>query len=96
MNIQELYPLGWTDLILQSKGLTRVFSNITIQKHQFFGAQLSLQSNSHLHTGFPRGSEVKAFACNAGDLGSIPGLGRSPGGGNDNPLQLFLPEKSHG
>ena len=87
MNIQELFPLGWTDLILQSKGLTRVFSNITIQKHQFFSAQLSLQSNSHLYTGFLGGSEVKAFACNAGDLGSIPVLGRSLGGGNGNPLQ---------
>ena len=37
--------------------------------------------------GFPGGSEVKASACNAGDLGSIPGLGRSPGDGNGNPLQ---------
>ena len=37
--------------------------------------------------GFPGGSEVKASACNAGDLGSIPGSGRSPGEGNDNPLQ---------
>ena len=37
--------------------------------------------------GFPGGSEVKASACNVGDLGSIPGLGRSPGEGNDNPLQ---------
>ena len=37
--------------------------------------------------GFPGGSEVKVFACNVGDLGSIPGLGRSPGGGNGNPLQ---------
>ena len=37
--------------------------------------------------GFPGGSEVKAPACNAGDLGSIPGLGRSPGEGNGNPLQ---------
>ena len=36
--------------------------------------------------GFPGGSEVKASACNAGDLGSIPGLGRSPGEGNGNPL----------
>ena len=36
---------------------------------------------------FPDGSEVKASACNAGDLGSIPGLGRSPGEGNGNPLQ---------
>ena len=37
--------------------------------------------------GFPGGSEVKASACNVGDLGSIPGLGRSPGEGNGNPLQ---------
>ena len=37
--------------------------------------------------GFPGGSKVKASACNAGDLCSIPGLGRSPGGGNGNPLQ---------
>ena len=40
-----------------------------------------------IHQGFPGGSEVKASACNAGDLGSIPGLGRSPGEGNGNPLQ---------
>ena len=37
--------------------------------------------------GFPGGSDGKAFACNAGDPGSIPGLGRSPGEGNGNPLQ---------
>ena len=44
-------PLGWTRWIsLQSKGLSRVFSNTTVQKHQFFGAQLSSQSNSHIHT----------------------------------------------
>ena len=43
MNIQEWFPLGWTGWIsLQSKGLSRVFSNITVQKHQFFGTQLSL------------------------------------------------------
>ena len=39
------------------------------------------------HLGFPGVSEVKASACNMGDLGSIPGLGRSPGEGNSNPLQ---------
>ena len=51
MNIQDWFPLGWTDWIsLQSKGLSRVFSNTTVQKHQFFGAQLSSQSNSHIHT----------------------------------------------
>ena len=50
-NIQDWSPLEWTGWIsLQSKGLTRVFSNTTVQKHQFFGAQLSLQSNSHIHT----------------------------------------------
>ena len=43
MNIQDWYPLGWTGWVsLQSKGLSRVFSNTTVQKHQFFGAQLSL------------------------------------------------------
>ena len=46
-----LVSLGWTGWIsLQSKGLSRVFSNTTIQKHQFFGAQLSSQSNSHIQT----------------------------------------------
>ena len=44
-NIQDWFPLGLTGLILQSKGLSKVFSNTTVQKHQFFGAQLSLQSN---------------------------------------------------
>ena len=42
--------------------------------------------------GFPGGSEVKVSAWNAGDLGSIPGLGRSPGEGNGNPLQYFCLE----
>ena len=51
MNIQGWSPLGWTSWIsLQSKGLSRVFSNTTVQKHQFFSTQLSLQSNSHIHT----------------------------------------------
>ena len=51
MNIQDWSPLGWTGLIsLQSKVLSRVFSNSTVQKHQFFGAQPSLWSNSHIHT----------------------------------------------
>ena len=51
MNTQDWFPLGWMGWIsLQSKGLSRVFSNTTVQKHQFFGAQLSLQPNSHIHT----------------------------------------------
>ena len=51
MNTQDWSPLGWTGWIsLQSKGLSRVFSNTTVQKHQLFGAQLSLESKSHIHT----------------------------------------------
>ena len=51
MNIQDWSPLGWTGWIsLQSKGLSRVFSNTTVQKHQFFGTQLSSQPNSRIHT----------------------------------------------
>ena len=51
MNIQDWFSselTGW--ISLQSKGLSRVFSNTTVQKHQFFGAQLLLWSNSHIHT----------------------------------------------
>ena len=55
INIQDLFPLGWTGWIsLQSKGLTRVFSNTTVQKHQFLGAQLSYiveLSHSYMTTG---------------------------------------------
>ena len=51
MNIQDWLPLGWTGWIsFQSKGLSRVFSNITVQNHQFFSTHLSLWSNSHIHT----------------------------------------------
>ena len=51
MNTQDWSPLGWTGWIsVQSKGLSRVFSNTTVQKHQFFRVQLSSQSNSHIHT----------------------------------------------
>ena len=51
MDTQDWSPLGWTGWIsLQSKGLSRVFSNTTVKKHQFFGTQLSSQSNSHIHT----------------------------------------------
>ena len=51
MNTQDWSPLGWTGWIsLQSKGLSRAFSNTTVQKHEFFSTQLSSQSNSHIHT----------------------------------------------
>ena len=54
MNTQDWSPLGWTGWIsLQCKGLSRVFSNTTVQRHQFFGAQPSSESNSHIHT-WPR------------------------------------------
>ena len=50
-NIQDWFYLEWTGWIsLQSKGLSRVFFNTTVQKHQFFSIQLSLQSKSHIHT----------------------------------------------
>ena len=112
MNIQDWFPLGWTGWIsLLSKRLSRVFSNNTVQKHQFFCAQLSLQSNSQhlymtirknialtrwtfiniplygcMYLGFPGGSDSKVSACNAGDWGSNPRLGRSPGERSSNPL----------
>ena len=58
-NTQGWSPSEWTGWIsLQSKGLSRVFSNTTVQKHQFFGAQLSSQSNSHIHTWQIRGKSV--------------------------------------
>ena len=51
VNTQDWSPLEWTGWIsLQSKGLSRVFSNTTVKKHQFFGAQPSSQSNAHIHT----------------------------------------------
>ena len=54
MKTQDWFSLGLIGLIsLQSKGLSRVFSNTTAQKHQLFGAQLSLQFNSHIHTWLP-------------------------------------------
>ena len=50
-NTQDWSPLGWTGWIsLQCKGLSRVFFNTTVQKHQYLGTQLSLWSNSHIHT----------------------------------------------
>ena len=51
VNTQDWFPLGWTGWIsLQSKGFSRAFSNTTAQQHQFFSTQLSLWSNSHIHT----------------------------------------------
>ena len=103
MKIQYWFPLGLTGLIsLQNKGLSRIFSSSTIQTHQFFGAQTSLWSNSHIciwSLDFTGGSVVKNHPANAEagrDAGLIPGSGRSPGGGNVNPLQFSCLENSHG
>ena len=90
-------PLEWTGWIsLKSKGLSRVFSNTTVQKHQYksFAQEdwqwLSKQTRCSLllsSQGFPGGSVGKESACNAGDTSLIPESGRSPGEGNGNPLQ---------
>ena len=62
MNIQDLFHLGLTGLIsLQSKGLSRVFSNTTVQRHWFFSTQLSLWSNSHIHKWQLELTEVGTF-----------------------------------
>ena len=59
MNIQDWFSLGWTGLIsLQSKGPSGVFSKTTIQKHQFFSAQFSSRSSSHIHTWLPEKHRV--------------------------------------
>ena len=57
MNVQSLFPLGWICFILQSKGFSGVFSNTTVQKHQFFNTQPSLSSSSDIRTRLP----VKAY-----------------------------------
>ena len=58
-DIQDWFPLGLTGLIsLHSKGVSRVFSNTTVWKHQFFGTLPSLWSNSHIHTWFIKKSEL--------------------------------------
>ena len=62
---------------------------MTVHTHRtYYNLNSLLQFKFPLYRlGFPGGTEVKASACNVGDLGSIPGLGRSPGEGNGNPLQ---------
>ena len=87
-NTQDWSLLGWSDWISsQSKGLSGVFSNTRVEKHQFFSSVLSFLYSPTLTTiYFPGDSDGKASAYNTGDLGSIPGSGRSPGEGNGNPL----------
>ena len=77
MNTQDWSPLGWNSWIsLQPKGLARVF-NTTVQKHQFFGAQLSSESNSHIHTCF---YIFQVFATDTGPgPAAIPHIFTTPG-----------------
>ena len=111
MNTLDLSTSGWTGWIsLQSKGLSRVFSNTTVlcsrpqqipllispshfsvpSESQHFFQPISWPRNAMttwLRLGFPGGSAGKESVCNEEDLGSIPGLGRSPGEGKGYPLQ---------
>ena len=106
MNIQDWSPSGWTRWIsLQSKGLSRIFSNTTVQKHQFFGAQLSLWPNSyiyiyththtHTHTA-SLGLSGKKFACQCRSSkrsGFSPWVGKIPWKRKWPPTPVFLPGK---
>ena len=62
----------------------------------FLSKPIYIYTHTHTYIGFPGVSDGKESTCNAGDLGSIPGLGRSPGEENGNPTPAFLPGKSHG
>ena len=80
MTIQEWSPLEWTGWIsLQSKGLSRVFSNTTVQKHQFFGARLSSQSNSH-NPYMTTGKTIALIRLDGRESEWTPGDGDGQGG----------------
>ena len=82
MNIQDWFPLGWTDLIsLLYKGLSRVFSNTTVQKYRFFGAQPFLLSSFHICTWWPEKPQVWPY-----DWATINWL-YGPWKGDGTPLQ---------
>ena len=67
MNIQDWFPLGLTGLIFLSKGLSRVFSSSTVQRHQFFGTQPFLLSSSHIRTWLPKSSPGGSRVIQSGD-----------------------------
>ena len=86
---------SWASLVAQL-----VKNPVAMQKTlvQFLGWEDTLQKRWANHSsilGFPGGSDGKESTCNAGDLGLIPGFGRSPGGGHGNPLQYSCLENSH-
>ena len=82
------FRMDWLDL-LSVQGTLK-----SLLQHHSPKASI-LQPSAFFWSFFPGGSDGKASACNAGDLGLIPGSGRYPGEGNGNPLQYFLPGKSH-
>ena len=93
--IQSWSPLGWTGWIsLQSKGLSRVFSNTTVQKHQFFNVQPSLWFNSHIH--FSGGSDGKSVCLQCRRLGFTPWVGKIPWQRKGQPTPILLSGKFHG
>ena len=93
-NTQGWSPLEWTDWIsLQSKGLSRVFSNTTVPKHQFFGTQLSLRFN------YPGGASGKEPACQCKRHKRYkfsPWVGKISWRRIWQPTPVFLPGESHG
>ena len=95
VNIQDWFPLGLTDWIsLLSEGLSKVFSNTTAQKHQFFGAQLSLWSNSHIHIWLLENHNFHSmtFSSKVMSLLFIDHVCVAIGEGNGNPLQYYCLE----
>ena len=93
MNIQDWFPLGLTGLIsLQFKGLSRVFSNTTVRKHQFFSAQLSLWYNSHVHTWLLE----KWIHLQWGRPGFYPWVGKIPWRRERLPTPVFWLGEFHG
>ena len=92
---------SWTEKrILKLKIVEEILrATSSILMFTLFGPQMEEErererDREHIWRWLPGGSDGKESACNAGDLGSIPGLGRSPGGGHGNPLQVFLPGES--
>ena len=73
---------------------TQIYTKIHTHKHIQTNTHTRRNTYKYIHRGFPGGSENKASACKAGDLGSIPGSGRSPGEGNGNPLPSTCLENS--
>ena len=73
-----------------------VHTHIHVYTYTYIYTHMYTHTHTHTHTGFPGGADGKESTCNAGDLGWIPGLGRSPGGGYGNPLQYSCLENPLG